>query len=163
MCLLFWPTGPWCSCRLISSFTMSTSDSDYSIDWLASDEDDYDSPKRLSPQHAASPLVSLSSSTSSSREPPTSLFHSGDTQRRSDCRGPAAALETPVQGFTSVCTQQTLSVESRCRSTRKRVVDTDSEQFSHKVRASPSVLYTEPMVDNIRQWETYLTCTGNIS
>lgn len=115
---------------------MSTSDSDYSIDWLASDEDDYDSPKRLSPQHAASPLVSLSSSTSSSREPPTSLFHSGDTQRRSDCRGPAAALETPaaspVQGFTSVCTQQTLSVESRCRTTRKRVVDTDSEQFSHK-------------------------------
>nr|XP_033933882.1 circadian-associated transcriptional repressor-like [Pseudochaenichthys georgianus] len=31
---------------------MSTSDSDYSIDWLASDEDDYGSPTRLSPQHA---------------------------------------------------------------------------------------------------------------
>lgn len=144
---------------------MSTSDSDYSIDWLASDEDDYDSPKRLSPQHAEEqPVPPLSSSLSSSsstsfRESPSSCFHSGASQRRrSDCcdckdggvESPAT-LQTPavspVQGFTSICTQQTVSVESRHHSARKRAhgasldelcgkphPDTENELFLHKVR-----------------------------
>lgn len=139
---------------------MSTSDSDYSIDWLASDEDDYDSPKRLSPQHAEEPPVPPSS-TSSLRESPTSCFLSTQRRRRSDycdctdggCCGVAAdspdALQTPtvspVQGFTSVCEQ--LSVESKHHSTRKRAHSTgldglcektqphtENELFSHKVR-----------------------------
>ncbi|XP_042266305.1 circadian-associated transcriptional repressor-like isoform X1 [Thunnus maccoyii] len=141
---------------------MSTSDSDYSIDWLASDEDDYDGPERLTPQHADAPPVpssSSSSTTTSLRESPSSCFRSGATQRRrSDCKDGGrcgdvadspAPLETPavspVQGFTSVCKQQTLSVESKHHAVRKRAhsaaldelcekpqPDTENELFSHK-------------------------------
>lgn len=147
-----------------SSSTMSTSDSDYSIDWLASDEDD-DSLKSSSPQQSEDLPVpppsssSLSLSTTSLRKSPTSSFRSGATQRsRSDCcdckdegvdspvtrQTPAFG---PLQRFTSVCTQQTLSVESKYQSTRKRAhstrlhglcekpqPDTENELFSHKVR-----------------------------
>ncbi|GAA6222954.1 circadian-associated transcriptional repressor-like [Lates japonicus] len=159
---------------------MSTSDSDYSIDWLASDEDDYDSPKRLSPQHAEEqpvpPLSSSSSSSSSStsfRESPTSCFHSGASQRRrSDCcdckdggvESPAT-LETPavspVQGFTSICTQQTVSVESRHHSARKRAhgagldelcgkpqPDTENELFLHK--CTELQCYIQPLSSILR-------------
>ncbi|XP_040902482.1 circadian-associated transcriptional repressor-like isoform X2 [Toxotes jaculatrix] len=141
---------------------MSTSDSDYSIDWLASDEDDYDSPKRLSPQCTeeppAPPSASSSSSsptTSSSQESPTSCFLSAAAQRRRRSEGkdggvdspaaPQAPAVSPVQGFTSVCMQQTFSVESQHHSTRKRArgagldglcekpqPDTENELFSHK-------------------------------
>ncbi|XP_026233799.1 uncharacterized protein LOC113174224 isoform X2 [Anabas testudineus] len=139
---------------------MSTSDSDYSIDWLASDDED-GSPRRSSPQHPgelpAPPSPSLSSSTTSLRKSPTSSFGSGTTKRRrSDCCDctdegvdSPVALQTPavspLQGFTSVCTQQTLSVESKYQSTRKRArstgldglceklqPDTENELFSHK-------------------------------
>ncbi|XP_041790586.1 circadian-associated transcriptional repressor-like isoform X2 [Chelmon rostratus] len=138
---------------------MSTSDSDCSIDWLASDEDDYDGLKTLSPQQAEEPPEppsSPSSSTSSVRESPTSCFHCGATQRRkrrSDHRevdadspsAPQTPAVSPVQGFTSVYTPQTLSGESRHHSTRKRAygagpgalcenppADTENELFSQK-------------------------------
>lgn len=131
---------------------MSTSDSDYSIDWLASDDDDSRSPKRSSP-----PLTSSS--------PLASCFHRGATQSRTrtdpcDCTDggrwggdadSAAALQTPavspVQGFTSVYTRQTLSVESKHHSSRKRArsagldgnggksqADSENEFFLLKVR-----------------------------
>ncbi|KAG7481975.1 circadian-associated transcriptional repressor-like [Solea senegalensis] len=133
---------------------MSTSDSDYSIDWLASDEEDYESPKTLSPRCTVE-SSSSSSSSSSSRESPTSCVHSGANQRRmsksrncADVRA-QAVLQTPAfslpQGSTSVCLQQTLPVESQHRSTRKRAnsagldglceknqADTENELFSHK-------------------------------
>ncbi|XP_068189030.1 circadian-associated transcriptional repressor-like [Antennarius striatus] len=114
---------------------MSTSDSDYSIDWLASDEDDCNSPKRLSPQHVEDPLAPASSSSLSSssslesslRESPTSCSHCGTPprmRRSCGCEADAdspAVLQTPtvgpVQGFDS---RQTLSRESKLRSTRKR-------------------------------------------
>lgn len=60
---------------------MSTSDSDYSIDWLASDEDDYDSPERLSPQHKDTHTPP--SSTTSPRGSPKT-FHSGPIERNDD-------------------------------------------------------------------------------
>lgn len=141
---------------------MSTSDSDYSIDWLASDEDDYDVPETFGPQHAGEPPPPpSSSSTSSSRESPMSLFLSGATQRRkrrrSDCcdckdggrcgveadspAAPQTPAVSPLQGFTSVYTQ------SKHHSTRKGArgagldglcekprPDTEDELFSHKVR-----------------------------
>ncbi|XP_045889225.1 circadian-associated transcriptional repressor-like isoform X2 [Micropterus dolomieu] len=134
--------------------TMSTSDSDYSIDWLASDEDDFDSPKRLSPQLTEEPPVSPSSSSSSSlRESPSSCFHREATRRRSrsdccDCKdggrcgvdaGSAAALQapavSPVWGFTCVYTQQTLSVESEHQSSRKRAHCAASDGLCEKPRA----------------------------
>lgn len=145
-----------------SNSAMSTSDSDCSIDWLASDEDDYDGLKTLSPQQAEEPPEppsSPSSSTSSVRESPTSCFHCGATQRRkrrSDRRevdadspsAPQTPAVSPVQGFTSVYTPQTLSGESRHHSTRKRAygagpgvlcenppADTENELFSQKVRS----------------------------
>ncbi|KAM9861109.1 uncharacterized protein ACBR49_003505 [Aulostomus maculatus] len=126
---------------------MSTSDSDYSIDWLASDEDDYDSPKRLSPPHAGAPPAPLTSvsSTTSLRESPSNRLHPGAPQRRrrrrrSDCGnckeggccgGNAdfdASLQTPavspLQGFTSTCRQQqTLWVEATHPAARKRAAD----------------------------------------
>ncbi|XP_031179562.1 circadian-associated transcriptional repressor-like isoform X2 [Sander lucioperca] len=130
---------------------MSTSDSDYSIDWLASDEDDYDSPKRLSPQHAEE-LPLPPSSTSSLRESPKSCSHSQQRRRKDycDCKDEGrcgvdadSPAVTPVQGFTSVCEQ--LSVESKHHSTRKRAhsagsdglcektqPDTENELFSQK-------------------------------
>ncbi|XP_039983691.1 circadian-associated transcriptional repressor-like isoform X2 [Xiphias gladius] len=173
---------------------MSTSDSDYSIDWLASDEDDYDSPKTLSPQHAEEPPVppssppsssSSSSPPSSSQESPTSCFCSGATRRRrrrrrrrssssssSDCRdckdggadspaAPQTPAAGPVQGFTSVCTQQTPSVESRHPSTGKRAhgagsdglceklqADTENELFSHK--CTELQCYIQPLSSILR-------------
>ncbi|XP_042337674.1 putative protein TPRXL, partial [Plectropomus leopardus] len=135
---------------------MSSSDSDNSIDWLASDEDDYDSPKRLSPQQAeespqppsssSSSSPSSSSSSSSVRESPTSRRwkRSGccDCKDGGRCGGDAdsaAAAQTspvsPVQGFTSVCEQ--LPVESKRHSERKRLcektpADTEHELLSQK-------------------------------
>ncbi|XP_028443296.1 uncharacterized protein LOC114561462 isoform X1 [Perca flavescens] len=122
---------------------MSTSDSDYSIDWLASDEDDYDSPKRLSPQRAEEmPLPP--SSTSSLRESPKSCSHSQQRRRRRrrdycdrkdevrcgvDADSPAV---TPVQGFTSVCEQ--LCVESTHQSTRKRAHSAGSVGLCEKTQ-----------------------------
>ncbi|XP_022604520.1 circadian-associated transcriptional repressor-like isoform X2 [Seriola dumerili] len=163
---------------------MSTSDSDYSIDWLASDEDDYDSPKRLSPQCAeelpvppssllSSSSLSSSSSTTSSKESPTSCFQSGVTQRRrSHCcdfkdggvDSPTARKTlavSPVQGFTSVCWQQKLSVESLHHSTRKRAhgagsgglcekpqPDTENELFWHK--CTELQCYIQPLSSILR-------------
>ncbi|XP_041644227.1 circadian-associated transcriptional repressor-like [Cheilinus undulatus] len=123
---------------------MSTSDSDYSIDWLASDEDDYDSSKRLSPLHAAelsvapsssllpsvspsSPSSSSSSSPSFLRESPNSCSHCGAARRRrwrrSDCRDEGSDSESApvslVHGFMSVCGQ--VSVGAELRLNRKRV------------------------------------------
>ncbi|XP_039651784.1 circadian-associated transcriptional repressor-like isoform X2 [Perca fluviatilis] len=119
---------------------MSTSDSDYSIDWLASDEDDYDSPKRLSPQRAEEmPLPP--SSTSSLRESPKTCSHSQQRRRRDYCDrkdegrcGVAAdsPAVTPVQGFTSVCEQ--LSVESTPPSTRKRAHSAGSDGLCEKTQ-----------------------------
>lgn len=140
---------------------MSTSDSDYSIDWLASDEDD-DSPKTSSPQQSEDlPVPSSSSvslSTTSLRKSPTSCFRFGENNRgRSDCcdckdEGVDSPVTrqtpafSPLHGFTSACTQQTLSVESKYQSTRKRAhsgrlhglcekpqPDTENQLFSHKV------------------------------
>ncbi|XP_053270105.1 circadian-associated transcriptional repressor [Pleuronectes platessa] len=91
---------------------MSTSDSDYSIDWLASDEEDYDN--RSSPQDGAE-QVSPSSSSSSSGEPPAAAAHSDS----SDCKDGGSPSLSPLQGFTSVSPQQPLPVESR-GSNRKR-------------------------------------------
>ncbi|KAM7014922.1 uncharacterized protein LKV04_012479 [Tautogolabrus adspersus] len=130
---------------------MSTSDSDYSIDWLASDEDDCDSSKSLSPQHAEEPSVAPSSS-SSSRESPTSYSHCGAEQRRkrrrrSDCRDIGSDSESasvsPVQGFTSVCAQAPVGAELRLNRKRthssgedglcaKPQADTENELFFHK-------------------------------
>ncbi|XP_034722415.1 circadian-associated transcriptional repressor-like isoform X2 [Etheostoma cragini] len=126
---------------------MSTSDSDYSIDWLASDEEDYDGPKGLSPPRAEeSPWPP--SSTSSLRESPKSCSPSQQRRRRRrrrrrrdncDCKGegrrgveaesPAA---TPVQGLTSVCEQ--LSVESKHHSTRKRAHSAGSDGLCEKTQ-----------------------------
>ncbi|KAK5874471.1 hypothetical protein PBY51_019413 [Eleginops maclovinus] len=140
---------------------MSTSDSDYSIDWLASDEDDYDSPTRLSPHQAEESPVPPSSTSSTWKAPP-SCMHCGATQqgrRRSgycDCKdggscGTHAETPTasqtptlsPVQGLTSVCEQ--LSAGSNHHYTRKRVhsahveglcektqTDAENELFSQK-------------------------------
>ncbi|XP_065808625.1 circadian-associated transcriptional repressor [Labrus bergylta] len=129
---------------------MSTSDSDYSIDWLASDEDDCDSSKSSSPQHAEEPPAAPSSS--SSRESSSSCCHCGAEQRRkrrrrSDCRDldsdSESASVSPVQGFTSVCAQAPVGAELRL--TRKRTrssgedglcatpqADTENERFFHK-------------------------------
>ncbi|KAM7405657.1 hypothetical protein PAMP_000091 [Pampus punctatissimus] len=126
---------------------MSTSDSDDSIDWLASDEDDYDSPEMLSPPQADAPLVPSSSSTTATsfRESPSSCLHSAAAQRRrSDCKDgrQETPAVSPVQGFTSVCKQQTLPVETRKRAhdaaldelCEKPQPDTENEIFSHKCR-----------------------------
>ncbi|KAM6950355.1 uncharacterized protein PEZ65_023407 [Lycodopsis pacificus] len=122
---------------------MSTSDSDYSIDWLASDEDDDDdsSPKRLSPQRGEeSPPPSPSSSSSSSS--PTSCFHSQrKKRRRSDCgdckdgrRGVDADSPVgPLQGFTPASEQ--LSAEFKHQSSglcEKTPADSEHELFSRK-------------------------------
>ncbi|KAM4630433.1 uncharacterized protein ACJ7VT_000121 isoform 2-T2 [Polymixia lowei] len=105
---------------------MSTSDSDYSIDWLASDEEDYDSPNRLSPQETDTHPPP--SSTTSLRESPRDGIHAGPIQTTDDdcdskdgdhhrpkreseestdsSSGTPATLETPwaapVQGYTCV-------------------------------------------------------------
>ncbi|XP_029354626.1 circadian-associated transcriptional repressor-like [Echeneis naucrates] len=133
---------------------MSTSDSDYSIDLLASDEEDCDIPKRLGPLHVEEqPAPSSSLST----ESPPSCFQSGPTWKKQshccDCKNSGidlpAAQQTPAvsppQGFTSTCSQQKLSVQSQHHSTRKRrhntglaglceqsQADTENELFWHK-------------------------------
>lgn len=137
---------------------MSTSDSDYSIDWLASDEDD-DSPQQPEGLPVPPSSSALSFSTTSLRTSPPGSFRSGETKRsRSDfcdCKdegvdSPATRQNpafSPLRGFTSVCAQQTLSVESKYQSTRKRAhstrlqgfcekpqPDTENELFSLKVR-----------------------------
>ncbi|XP_067351539.1 uncharacterized protein [Channa argus] len=117
---------------------MSTSDSDYSIDWLASDEDDYDSPKTSSPQHTERPLVppppSSSSSATSLRESPTNCICSGATLgKRNACKDVLQTLAvSPVQGFTSICPQPTLSMESKHHSARKRAYDAGLDVLSEK-------------------------------
>lgn len=167
---------------------MSTSDSDYSIDWLASDDDDSSSPTRLSPQLTEELLVPPSPSTSSFRECPTSCFHCGATRRRrrsgrcdykdgGRCgvdADSAAALQTPAvspfQGFTSVYTQQTLSVESKCHSTRKRAhsagldgvcgkprADSENELFLQKVRGL-LCLFSEHMMTQTAEVFVELKC-----
>ncbi|XP_070816949.1 circadian-associated transcriptional repressor-like [Chaetodon trifascialis] len=136
---------------------MSTSDSDSSIDWLASDEDDCDSPKTSSPYRAEEPPASPSSSTSSLREAPAAQRRKRRSDR-CDCKDEgccgvsadsAAAPQTPavspVQGFTSVYAPQTLSAESKHRWTGKRAhgagldalcetppADTENQLFSQK-------------------------------
>jgi len=110
---------------------MSTSDSDCSIDWLASDEDTCDSLKR-----------SPTSSSSAAGAAATCCFQYGAQRRRSNCDegrrwGRSDSAVSPVQGFTSVCAQQTFSVEAEHRPTRKRAhgggSDTENKLFSHKV------------------------------
>ncbi|KAF7656414.1 hypothetical protein LDENG_00041720 [Lucifuga dentata] len=103
---------------------MSTSDSDYSIDWLASDEEDCESTKGLSPPTAEEQPPP--SSTTSTKECPRNSICSGPTQSsHRDCKdGDASpvAMETPpvtpVQGLTCVCKEKTLA--SDCHSARKR-------------------------------------------
>ncbi|XP_034385665.1 circadian-associated transcriptional repressor-like [Cyclopterus lumpus] len=156
---------------------MSTSDSDDSIDWLASDEDE--DPKSSSPHRAEeSPLPpsssssssSPSSSLSSSRESPTSCFHSQrkkkkKRRRRSDSldggrRGvdadsPAASPSSPVaplQGFTSP--SERLSAASKRRSSGKRrggeetAPDAEEELFSQK--SGDLQLYLQPLSSILR-------------
>lgn len=129
---------------------MSTSDSDYSIDWLASDEDDSDSDadsdsaQRLNPQDSEETHVAPSSSSSPSSS--VSCSHCGAVTRRrrrrssdSQDEGPDSRADTlsPVQGFTSV--------GAELRSNRKRLhsdgenglcekpeADTENELFLHK-------------------------------
>ncbi|XP_030270920.1 uncharacterized protein LOC115580560 isoform X2 [Sparus aurata] len=136
--------GPGCFLPAQSDSTMSTSDSDYSIDWLASDEDDYDGPKTFSPERAEEPPAPPSPSSSSPlrRSPPPSSLHCAATHRRrrwwwrrrrsgcccgckdgAGCDSPASLQNpavSPVQGFTSVYTPQTLPVASEHQSSRKR-------------------------------------------
>ncbi|XP_069384080.1 circadian-associated transcriptional repressor-like isoform X1 [Paralichthys olivaceus] len=142
---------------------MSTSDSDYSIDWLASDEEDYDGSNRSSPQDGAE-LVSpssSSSSSSSSREAPTSCRQAAAAHRdSSDCKDGGSPSLSALQGFTSVSTQQTLPEESR-GSNRKRThhasldelcekpqEDTENELFSHKCSQLQS--YIPPLSSILR-------------
>uniref|UniRef100_UPI0037E99B17 uncharacterized protein n=1 Tax=Semicossyphus pulcher TaxID=241346 RepID=UPI0037E99B17 len=82
---------------------MSTSDSDYSIDWLASDEDDYDSPNRSSPQQAEEPPVPPSSS--SLRESPTSCFHCRATQRRRRMRRRSGCTDGGPDSPAAACSE----------------------------------------------------------
>ncbi|XP_034535013.1 circadian-associated transcriptional repressor-like, partial [Notolabrus celidotus] len=152
---------------------MSTSDSDYSIDWLASDEDDSDSDssERLSPQQAEETPVApssssssfLSSSSSSLRDSPSSCSHCGTMKRRrrrrrSDCQdegpdSPGATL-SPIRGFTSVCEQVILGAELRTNRKRshgageeglceKPQTDTEHQLFLHK--CSELRCYIQPL------------------
>ncbi|XP_036951864.1 uncharacterized protein LOC119018366 isoform X3 [Acanthopagrus latus] len=154
-------TGPGCFLPGQSDSTMSTSDSDYSIDWLASDEDDYDGPKTFSPERVEEPAAppsppSPSSSSSALRPPPPpSSLHCAETHRRRrcwrrrrsggccccDCKDgagcdPPASLQnpavSPVQGFTSICAQQTLPVASERQAGRKRAHGAGPDGFCGK-------------------------------
>ncbi|KAK2853645.1 hypothetical protein Q5P01_006306 [Channa striata] len=120
---------------------MSTSDSDCSIDWLASDEDDCDSPRTSSPQHTENLLVpppppSSSSSAASLRDSPTNCICSGRTQgTRSDCKDVLQTTSvSPVLGFTTIYTQPSLSAESRHHSTRKRAYDAGLDRLSEQLQ-----------------------------
>ncbi|XP_029000220.1 uncharacterized protein LOC114852183 isoform X3 [Betta splendens] len=96
---------------------MSTSDSDCSLDWLASDEDDCDGPQN--PELVVEPPAP--SSTRSS-------FCSGThKRRRSDCKDEDAFR--PIQGFTSVC----LLARDRAHGTGRAEPDTEHKQFTHKL------------------------------
>lgn len=119
---------------------MSTSDSDYSIDWLASDEDSSDSDsERLNPRDAEETHVAPSSSSSCSC--------CGAVQRRrrrSDCQeeGPDSRADTlsPVQGLTSVGVELQTN-RKRLHSTGEDGLwddpqpDTENELFLHKCLA----------------------------
>ncbi|KAF3833084.1 hypothetical protein F7725_026749 [Dissostichus mawsoni] len=113
---------------------MSTSDSDYSIDWLASDEDDYDSPTRLSPQHAEESPVPPSSTSSTT---PTSCIHSAAApqgRRWSGCMGlhPPRRPQPSVQGVKASLHPEEMHsahVEGLCEKTQ---TDTENELFSQK-------------------------------
>ncbi|KAI3377886.1 hypothetical protein L3Q82_008464 [Scortum barcoo] len=149
---------------------MSTSDSDYSIDWLASDEDDCYSPKRLSPQRTEEPPIppesssSPSSSSSSLRESPSNHLLSSATQRRRtsgccDCKDGGRSLAplqtpavSPLQGFTSVYTPHPSSkrahgagVDGLCE---KPQADTENEKFSHK--CTELQCYIQPLSSILR-------------
>lgn len=130
---------------------MSTSDSDYSIDWLTSD-DDAGSLKRSSPKRAEG---SPSPVTSSLNDSPMSCFCCGVTRRRTDhkdggrCKVNADSAVTPltpapgpVCAFPSVYTQQTLSTpwpnRKRTRSAgpcEEPQASSEDEFFSQKVRS----------------------------
>ena len=154
-------SGPGCFLPGQSDSTMSTSDSDYSIDWLASDEDDYDGPKTFSPERVEEPAAppsppSPSSSSSALRPPPPpSSLHCAETHRRRrcwrrrrsggccccDCKDgagcdPPASLQnpavSPVQGFTSICAPQTLPVASERQAGRKRAHGAGPDGFCGK-------------------------------
>ncbi|CAJ1050114.1 circadian-associated transcriptional repressor-like isoform X4 [Xyrichtys novacula] len=149
---------------------MSSSDSDYSIDWLASDEDDYNSdpPEELSPGHRADTPVAPSSSSSPSLPEPLSSCSSCAAaaqrkrrrrrRRRSDCQDedPDSPTPTvsPVQGFTSVCKQAIVGAEpdsNRKRShsasesglCEKPQTETENELFFHK--CSDLQCYIQPL------------------
>ncbi|KAI4830951.1 hypothetical protein KUCAC02_002552 [Chaenocephalus aceratus] len=98
---------------------MSTSDSDYSIDWLASDEDDYGSPTRLSPQHAEELPV-----------PPSSNLIHYSYKLHPLCSG--AAGQELSEGSKHHYTRKRVHsahVEGLCEKTQ---TDTENEQFSQK-------------------------------
>ncbi|XP_026175403.1 circadian-associated transcriptional repressor-like isoform X2 [Mastacembelus armatus] len=103
---------------------MSTSDSDYSVDLFASDEEDCDSPRRLSPQRVEElPGPPPSPSTISLRDSPPSCLCSRGSWRRSSgggCATEQTPAVSPVQGFTSFGNEQTRPVESKRHSSRKR-------------------------------------------
>ncbi|XP_035798613.1 uncharacterized protein LOC118469504 [Amphiprion ocellaris] len=113
---------------------MSTSDSDFSIDWFASDEDEYDDELKT-PSPETDELLPSSSS---------GCCCSSAAQRSSKDGGVSL-----VQGFTSVCSQ--LPVEATHRPDRKRKhgeesddrSDTDSELFFHKCLELQS--YVQPL------------------
>lgn len=119
---------------------MSTSDSDFSVDWFASDEDEYDDePKTPSPE--TDELLPSSSSSSG-------CCCCSAAQRSSKDDGGGGGV-SPVQGFTSVCSQ--LPVEATHRPDRKRKhgeesddrSDTESELFFHKCLELQS--YVQPL------------------
>ncbi|XP_022076454.2 circadian-associated transcriptional repressor-like isoform X1 [Acanthochromis polyacanthus] len=114
---------------------MSTSDSDFSVDWFASDEDEYDDePKTPSPE--TDELLPSSSS---------GCCCCSAAQRSSK----DGVGVSPVQGFTSVCPQ--LPVEKTHRLDRKRKhgeesdnrSNTESELFFHKCLELQS--YIQPL------------------
>ncbi|XP_072236007.1 uncharacterized protein [Leuresthes tenuis] len=125
---------------------MSTSDSDCSIDWLASDEDTCDSLKR-----------SPTSSSSSAGAAATCCLQYGAQRRRSNCDegrrwGRSASAVSPVQGFTSVCAQQTFPVGAEPRQARETAhgggSDSENKLFSHKCLELQC--YVQPLASILR-------------
>lgn len=133
------------------STTMSTSDSDYSIDWLASDDDD-----ALGSLGGRDPRLTeelwVPPSTSSLRGSPTSCCCCRATQWRRRQGGVTAdstqqtSPTSPVQGFNSIYAQPL--VEPRRRLSRKRANSggldglcekaaghSEDQLFSQKVRS----------------------------
>ncbi|KAM4592509.1 uncharacterized protein PAE49_018161 isoform 2-T2 [Odontesthes bonariensis] len=135
---------------------MSTSDSDCSIDWLASDEDTCDSLKKSPPLPSSSSAAAAEAATYC-RDSPANCFHYGAQRRRSSCDegrrwGCSDSAVSPVQGFTSVCAQQTFSVEAEPRPTRKRArgggSDAEGKLFSHKCLELQC--YVQPLASILR-------------